>query len=272
MRMNAAFTHLAPARPRPNLSLLADALVEHVCIEGGRATGVRLADGREVRGRQVVLCAGAYGSPAILLRSGFDAPVGEGLADHVGVGLEWEPTPVYLEECEAFAAARPIYMAGVTLRAGDVFFFPAADPPQQPSAAVFLMKPRSRGRVRLTSADSRAPLAIEHGFLDDRSDAEPIADGIGQIRDLVAQPELARYVVREARPGDARLDVYVRAAKRGFFHPTGTCAMGVVVDGRCRVIGAENVVVGDASVMPTIPRANTNLTVAAVAERLAEFL
>ena len=77
----------------------------------------------------------------------------------------------------------------------------------------------------------------------------------------------------ELRPGaGADVESYVRRAARGFFHPTGTCAMGAVVDDRCRLLGADNVVVCDASVLPTIPRANTNLTVAAVAERLAEFL
>ena len=70
VRMNAAFTYLAPARARPNLTLVPDALVDRVLVADGRAIGVRIADGREVRGREVVLCAGAYGSPAILLRSG----------------------------------------------------------------------------------------------------------------------------------------------------------------------------------------------------------
>ena len=92
VRMHGAFTYLAPARRRPNLTLIPDALVDRVRVEDGRATGVRTADGREVRGRQVVLCAGAYGSPAILLRSGigpaedlraFGIPI---VADRPGVG------------------------------------------------------------------------------------------------------------------------------------------------------------------------------------------
>ena len=101
--MNAAFTYLAPARPRPNLTLVPDALVDRVCVEDGRATGVRTADGREVRGRQVVLCAGAYGSPAILLRSGIGPaadlpelgiPV---VADRPGVGAHLldHPTVIF---------------------------------------------------------------------------------------------------------------------------------------------------------------------------------
>jgi choline dehydrogenase len=62
------------------------------------------------------------------------------------------------------------------------------------------------------------------------------------------------------------------AEARGFFHPVGTCAIGSVVDPQGRVLGYENLVVGDASIMPTIPRANTNLSTAAVAERISELL
>ena len=64
----------------------------------------------------------------------------------------------------------------------------------------------------------------------------------------------------------------MRATARGFFHPTGTCSMGKVVDERGRVYGYEGLVVADASIMPTIPRANTNLTTAAIAEKLAETI
>jgi choline dehydrogenase len=64
----------------------------------------------------------------------------------------------------------------------------------------------------------------------------------------------------------------VRSAARGFFHPTGTCALGAVVDHECRVLGLEGLFVADASVMPEVPRVNTNLATAAVAERVAERL
>jgi choline dehydrogenase-like flavoprotein len=73
------------------------------------------------------------------------------------------------------------------------------------------------------------------------------------------------------RPGpDVDAERHVREAARGFFHPVGTCAIGAVVDGDGRVRGCEGLSVADASVMPSIPRANTNLSTIAVAERLAE--
>ena len=81
------------------------------------------------------------------------------------------------------------------------------------------------------------------------------------------------YAGEEVRPGaGVTAEAHVRESARGFFHPTGTCAIGSVVDARGRVLGMEGLVIGDASIMPTIPRANTNLTVAAVAERLAETI
>jgi choline dehydrogenase len=82
-----------------------------------------------------------------------------------------------------------------------------------------------------------------------------------------------RYAARETRPGEEVDAVtHVRATARGFFHPTGTCRIGSVVDERGRVDGFENLIVADASIMPTIPRANTNLTTAAIAEKIAETL
>ena len=83
--------------------------------------------------------------------------------------------------------------------------------------------------------------------------------------------EARRTVPREARPGpDVDAERHVRETARGFFHPVGTCAIGAVVDGDGRVHGIDGLSVADASIMPSIPRANTNLSTIALAERLAE--
>jgi choline dehydrogenase len=253
-----------------------------VLFDGRRAVGAATATG-ELRAETVVVAAGAYGSPGILLRSGVAGlPVGEGLLDHVGVGFSYEPTERMREEMLAFEASAPLWMGQVTIRARssvcpegvcDLFFFPAADPGGAISAAVFAMKPVSRGRVALRSSNPEEPLAIDHGFLRDERDGAVLAEGVELVREFVSREAFRPWVAREDRPGaDVRAAVYVRAAKRGFFHPTGTCAIGRVVDEQCRVLGYEGLVVCDASVLPDIPRANTNLTVAAVAERLAELL
>jgi len=135
------------------------------------------------------------------------------------------------------------------------------------------MKPASRGRVTLTSTDPRAPLHIEHGFLADERDVPILVEGFERVRELASSEPLARYAAREIRPGtNVDSEAHVRATARGFFHPTGTCAIGKVVDERARVFGCENLLVADASIMPTIPRANTNLTTAAIGERVAELI
>jgi choline dehydrogenase len=82
-----------------------------------------------------------------------------------------------------------------------------------------------------------------------------------------------RYRGAELRPGpEAGAEEHVRATARGFFHPVGTCRIGSVVDERCRVLGFENLYVVDASAIPEIPSANTNLTTVALAERAAEWV
>jgi choline dehydrogenase len=285
VRWNAAFAYLDPARGRPNLTILDKTLADRLLLDGQRAVGLATAGG-ELRAGTVVLAAGAYGSPAILLRSGIgpesSLPVGEGLLDHVGVGFGFEPTPRLREAQARFESERTLFMAQVTVRARsnaceeglwDLFMFPAAEPGGEISTAVFAMKPRSRGSVRLTSTDPRAPLAIDHGFLADQRDAAVLADGVDRVRELVRAEPLAAFAALETRPGpDVTAAQHVRETARGFFHPTGTCALGRVVDEGCRVLGYDGLLVGDASVLPTIPRANTHLSVLAVAERLAELL
>jgi choline dehydrogenase len=289
VRWNTAFAYLDPARGRPNLTVLADTLADRVLLEGDRAVGIATPAG-ELRAGAVVLSAGAYGSPGILLRSGIDRerelPVGEGLSDHVGVGFGFEGTEALQRETAEFERTQPVYMSQVTVIMAssvcsegltDLLFFPGVDPPvergYEVSVAVFAMKPSSRGSVRLASSDPRAPLLIDHGFLADERDADVLIEGVEALRRLTSGDPIGRYAGREIRPGaDVPAPTLVRAGARGFFHPVATCAIGSVVDGGGRVYGMDGLHVADASVMPTIPRANTNLSTIAVAERMAESI
>jgi choline dehydrogenase len=288
VRWNAAFAYLDDARDRPNLTIMAETLVDRVLLDGDRAVGAVTSNG-ELRAGTVVVAASAYGSPAILLRSGIGPerglPVGEGLSDHVGVGAAWEPTPLLQEHVAAFAEEHPVFMAEVTvaLRSSrcaegvhDLFLLVSITPGEQRyeiGAAAFAMKPRSVGRVRLNDSDPRTPLSIDHGFLRDPVDADVVEEGFEKLRELAASEPMSRYVARETQPGaEVSAREHTLAEARGFFHPVGTCAIGSVVDPQGRVLGYENLVVADASIIPTIPRANTNLSTAAVAERISELL
>jgi len=288
IRWHAGFAYVDPARARENLTILADTLVDRVLLEDGRAVGA-LAGARELRADTVVVSASAYGSPAILLRSGIgpegevaQLPVGEGLVDHVGTGAAWEPTELLLAKTAAHEAEHGLYMGQVTIATAsrscppgvrDLFLFPALDIGPEISGAAFAMKPLSRGSVRLSGPEPETPLAIDHGFLRDERDIEVLAEGFERLRELAASPEVAPYVRSELRPGDVvGAEEHVRATARGFFHPVGTCAIGSVLDERCRVLGYENLYVVDGSAIPEIPAANTNLTTVALAERAAEWL
>jgi choline dehydrogenase len=308
VRMNAAFTYLAAARSRPNLALVADVLVDRVVVEDGRAVGVRTSDGRVFAGREVVLCAGAYGSPAILLRSGIgplahlrelgipvvaELPgVGEGLLDHPflvpGTLRSWAIRPPHAP------AARVLTQLAVKARSRrardeiDLHLYEGQRFDEQRGrwvlyVAVSLMDARCRGRVRLTSPDPAATLDIDHGYFSDPADLEAMCDGVELALGLVATSPLADLLEPGSGftpPAGGRdgLRAWVREQAGTTFHPSSTCRMGpvgdpgAVVDHTGRVHGLGGLRVADAAVLPTCPRANLHCTVVAAAEKLADAI
>ena len=212
VRMHAAFTYLAAARARPNLAIVPDTEIDVVLFSGGRATGVRTVTGDTIAANEVVLCAGAYGSPAILLRSGVGAanalhgleiPV---VADLPGVGQNLLDHP--LLEAAATGAVWPV-RPDVALEAGSVIPLivkaRSGQPGDEPDVhiyvghyhdadraawffwiSVILMDARSRGSVRLTSRDPGAPLRIDHAYLSEPRDLEAVCDGFELALDLAA--------------------------------------------------------------------------------------
>jgi choline dehydrogenase len=301
-RWNAAFAYLDDARGRPNLSILADTTVDRLALDGKRATGVVTAAGERIDADVVVVAAGAYFTPAIVLRSGIGPedelarhaipvvealPVGERLLDHHGAGIGWERTSALDRETAAHIARtgelfRPhaFVKAASTVCAADAWdlhLLSWATPSEDGSGyeagmSVFHMKPASAGRVRLRSRDPSALPVVERGFLCDTDDLGVIVEGLQLARELAAQAPLARLLGPELAPASEDLPAYVRRSIRNYFHPAGTCGIGSVVDSEGRVLGLEGLVVADASIMPTIPRANTNVTTVAIAERLAETI
>ena len=143
------------------------------------------------------------------------------------------------------------------------------------------MTPRSRGALRLHSSDPTAPPIIDTGYLSDQNDADlsVLMSGIELAREIARQRPLADLIGEEL-PASARWTGRedVRKACLHYYHPVGTCKMGLasdtasVVDVLGRVHGTDNVYVADASIIPTIPRANTNLPALVIAERIVEGL
>jgi choline dehydrogenase len=290
VRWNAAFAYVDPARGRPNLTVLGDTLVDRVLVSGGRARAVA-TDRGELTADTVVVAAGAYGSPALLLRSGIgpetdlrrlgidvveaNDAVGAGLTDHPSVKLSFEGTETLLEET---ARAAPVPFANGAIKARtddcedgtwDLHLLPVTSRTgERTHLTVVALQPRSRGSVRLASADPTVSPRIDHGFLSEPQDAQLLLGGLGLAHRLAETEPLRRLGRVVEMDGRER----VRSTLAAIFHPVGTCAIGRVVDRDLRVHGVENLYVGDASVMPSIPRANTHLSVLAIAEKLAASL
>jgi choline dehydrogenase len=149
---------------------------------------------------------------------------------------------------------------------------------------VHALKPTSRGSVRIGSSDPAVLPIVDHGFLTDEAgrDATTLLDGIRLARRIAGADAMTGLLDGELAPGqtagDDEITEYTRRSVGGYWHPVGTCKMGLasdtdaVVDAAGRLRGSDNVYVADASIMPTIPRANTHLLVLAMAERIARSL
>jgi choline dehydrogenase len=151
------------------------------------------------------------------------------------------------------------------------------------SVLVALVDVKSRGRIRLRSADPRHRPTIDPGYLSDAGDARALVAGLKMAREFVTARPMAAICKTELAPGphvrsDTELLDYVRAGVATLYHPVGTCAMGsgsrrgTVVDPELRVRGVTGLRVVDASVMPTVPRGNTNAPTIAIAERAADLI
>jgi choline dehydrogenase len=321
IRWNAAFAYLDPVRDQENLTIVGNATVDRLLIDGGRVTGVRYVDAdgpREVTAGRVVVCGGTYGSPAVLLRSGIGDPdelramgiepvlplpgVGRNLHDHPSVRLVFAGTPELETAMTAFAARQWMpeeqtiaklrssrYPAGE--RGFDLHIYPVGGPDSAAASGwhwsfpVACMTPRSRGAVTLRSADPGQEPRIEHRYVTDPEghDKAVLLDGLLRARDLAGESPLREALGEELAPGaalqgDEELLAWIEANIEHYYHPVGTCAMGVesdeqaVTDTRGRIRGLENAYVADCSIVPVIPRANTNIPAVVIGERIAGWL
>lgn len=145
------------------------------------------------------------------------------------------------------------------------------------------LRPESRGRVSLASADPYADPSLLMNFLSTEEDRRAVREGVKIVRNLVAQPAFDAFRGKELVPGngvatDDEIDAFIRRKGETIYHPVSTCRMGVpgdamaVVDKDCRVIGLEGLRVVDASVMPTLIGGNTNAPTIMIAEKIADVI
>ena len=335
-RWSSARAFLHPALHRPNLHVLSDVTCEGVRLEDRRAVAVKLSrDGERFEipaRREIVLAAGAIGSPQLLMLSGIgpgealarhgiavahDLPgVGENLQDHVDNALvyadrtrtahagTWRGLMRLGASSLAYALRRDGTLASNMVEAGGFLRSrPGLDQPDvqyhfmpllldrarvlPPDHGFILhaavLRPKSRGRLELASADPHAAPVLHAGFYSDREgeDMRTMLRGLRVARQIVAAPAFEKYRGAELAPGaavqsDADLEAYARASVGTVFHPVGTCRMGrgadAVVDPRLRVLGISGLRVADASIMPTIVSGNTNAPAIMIGERCAAFM
>ena len=229
VRVSTNDGYLEPARGRNNLAIHGDALVDRVLIEGTRAVGVRVriaGEWREIRAREVLLCAGAVHSPAILLRSGIgpaahlrelgsavhvDLPVGEGMQDHplcafmVNLHPHRMPAPGFRHTNCAVRYSSGVADADARMREGDMMLVAMNrlgdsigrhlqrhdTPPGFGVINVWVNACHSRGSVRLASLDPEAQPVVEENMLDDPRDLARMRDGIRRLIDVARHPAVA---------------------------------------------------------------------------------
>ena len=337
-RTSSARAYLHPAMARPNLTIETGALVHRVIVRGGRALGVEYSRGRQklaaLAGSEVILAAGAYGSPQVLMLSGIgraddlravgiqpvhELPgVGQNLADHPNIINEYdlhgdEGLTRYLRADRAALAAwrwfrrgdgpfaytgtsanvfarsedgldRPdLQMMALPLSGDARIWLPGVQrkPVSRLSVRTGYLAQKSRGWVRLRSADPRDPPRIFLNLFAEPGDLDGMVRALRLSRRIYAQSPLRDMITRENLPGedvrsDAEVAEYIRRNATHRAHPAGSCRMGngddAVVDAALRVHGIEALRVADASIMPILPRGNPNLPVMMIGEKAADLI
>jgi choline dehydrogenase len=301
--------YLYPALDRDNLTLIDSAPATRLLFQGRRCTGVRIhrngVSETVAASREVILCAGAIDSPKILMLSGIGAGerlaamgipvlvhapgVGENFHNHVLVPVicvasrTIPPPRQNMSEAALFYKSEPGW-PGPDMQMAFVHGDPnqvASDQP--PSVMVMLpgvVRPQSRGWVRLSSPDPLAPPLINPNYLDCAADFERLTEGVRLARRLYGSAALGGWVQSEVVPGsavpDEALGDYVRRGAESYHHQAGSCRMGMdalaVVDARLKVHGIEALRIADASVMPAVPSGNCHAGIVAIGEKAADMI
>ncbi len=334
LRWSAAKGYLKPVRSRRNLRIVSNALTSRIIFDGRSARGIEYWTGGErhiaTAGKEVILSAGAFGSPQLLQLSGVGpapllrshgisvvadmAGVGDNLNDHYSARISLScRVPTLNDTARSWhgkAAAGLRYAltrrgplttsaitAGLFMRAHPL----SATPDAQCSLALFstdsigkdlhtfsgvtgvctLLRPESRGHVRIQSADPRQSPAIDPNYLAAERDRDTLVSGVRTLRRIFSAPAMAPFIKAEVAPGpdcdsDADLVDFIRRRGGTTFHPCGTCRMGqdpeAVTDERLRVRGFAGLRVIDASIMPMVVSGNTNAATIMIGEKGADMV
>ena len=310
LRVSAAIGYIAPARARANLTIVPNTEVRRAVFEGHRCVGVEAVNSsgetEVLRGKLVVLAAGALMSPCVLLRSGVGAKaeveklgvdlicprpgVGKNLSDHPALAVVCEAKDASLIDFDApiiqtiLRYTAPNSDKRNDLQIEQISFAGRRGGPPLFSIAAVVEYQYGRGQLTLDSAKLGTAPSVQNRFCEDERDCERLVDCMldtlaftrqGPLSDMIKSiqfPDPARGSTREDLVG------LVRKFSGSGYHPCGTAKMGpsedelAVVDARGRVHELDGLVVADAAIMPFVPRANTNLTSIMIGEKVGEWI
>ena len=311
-RQSTAVAFLHPIFERPNLTIQTGALVTRLLFEGKRTVGVAyVQNGTEYQVRvnsEVILSAGAFDSPKLLMLSGIgpaqhlralgipvvvDLPgVGQNLQDHPTVAIGYQstrelPLPPTSNNAEAalFLHTEKSLDAAPNLEfiCIPILYVNPAYAREGPAFTLFPITthPKSRGSVSLRSSSPFDPPLIRANYLQNESDLQVLVEGIKIARQIAHSEVFDEFRGEEVAPGaekksDKAIRDYIREACDTIYHPVGTCKMGIdrmaVVDPQLKVRGIEGLRVVDASIMPTITTGNTNAPTIMIGEKAADLI
>jgi choline dehydrogenase len=311
LRQSVFRSYAFPYLDRPNLTVLCHALVARLFMSGKQAGGVEIIhDGKVQRiaaGVEVLLSLGAIHTPKVLMLSGIGDQaelkrlgipcvqhlpgVGKNFQDHVGFGCVWEyPQPLpprnNMGEATYFWKSDPdLDTPDLQTCQGEVPFCSAETAAQfSPPAGSWtllagVVRPKSRGHVRLTGANPRDPIDIDANTLAHPDDMKAAVACVELCREIGNSRPLSPFVKREVMPGNlkgAALENFIRDAASSYWHQSCTAKMGhdamSVVDGSLKVYGIDNLRIADGSIMPRVTTGNTMAPCVIIGERAAEIL
>jgi choline dehydrogenase len=301
-RQSTTIAYLDPVRGRPNLTIIAEATVHSLQLSGKKAEGVGYEKNGQlhsVLGGQILLTAGVYGSPQLLMLSGIGQS--EQLKKHgipvvhelKGIGENYQDHPVVFMTFEGPRESKEDWVVPrfrLIIRKNPISeaanFHINMRPPTEVSGlkrmmpvSAHLLEQRNRGRVFLQSTDPQEQLGIDSCMLEHPEDLKAMIEAMQFIDELVHREGTREFYGPLIQPGLGEdWGKFARSTYDSYHHGVGTCKMGpasdnmAVVDQKLRVHGISNLWVGDASIMPVVSRANTNLTSIMIGERLADFV
>lgn len=301
-RQSTAVAYLSSARNRPNLTIMAEAPVQSLILSGNKAEGVCYKTNGKLHtamGGQILLTAGVYHSPQILMLSGL-GPESE-LKQHgvplvhelKGIGENYHDHPMVVLTFEGPKAAKENWVVPrfrLIIKKNPIYdcgnFHIIMRPPTEiagikrmmPVSAA-LLEQRNRGRVFLKSKEPDELPGVHSRMLEHPEDLKAMVEAMHFIYDLVHKEPAKEFYGPLIQPGPSDdWGKFARSTYDSYHHGVGTCMMGpasnpmAVVDENLRVHGMQNLWVGDASIMPVVSHANTNLTSIMIGERLSDFV